>query len=212
MPSATPLKIISGGLSQFATTDTVPLNNLGTGTTNSTTFLRGDGTWAVPPAGSGNITFSATAPTTPANGDVWINSDTGIKYTYVNDGTSSQWVELDAKIVPANVTFTKAVSIFTPAVNDNVTLLYTSASTSIAKLVSVVSGNSPSVTYTIKYGSSKAAGTEILTGGFTSSSTTTGNVTTSFTNPIIPTDNFVWLEISAVGGTVTEFYVNLNLS
>jgi hypothetical protein len=29
-------------------------------------------------------------------GDVWIDSDYGVSYTYINDGNSSQWVELSA--------------------------------------------------------------------------------------------------------------------
>lgn len=39
------------------------------------------------------FTYAATAPGAPLAGDIWIDSDTGISYTYVNDGSSSQWVE-----------------------------------------------------------------------------------------------------------------------
>ena len=38
-------------------------------------------------------TISATPPSTPLLGDVWIDSATGIQYFYVNDGDSAQWVE-----------------------------------------------------------------------------------------------------------------------
>lgn len=41
-----------------------------------------------------NWTNSASAPSSPADGDEWFDPDTGILYRYVNDGTSSQWVEL----------------------------------------------------------------------------------------------------------------------
>lgn len=37
--------------------------------------------------------YSSAAPTSPSAGDVWIDSDTGIEYTYVDDGDTSQWVE-----------------------------------------------------------------------------------------------------------------------
>jgi hypothetical protein len=43
-------------------------------------------------------TFSSTAPVSPAQGDVWIESDTGIQYIYFNDGTSSQWAEMEAAV------------------------------------------------------------------------------------------------------------------
>lgn len=40
------------------------------------------------------FTTSSSAPASPAAGDRWLNSTTGIFYTYVNDGDSSQWVDL----------------------------------------------------------------------------------------------------------------------
>jgi hypothetical protein len=39
------------------------------------------------------FTFSDTAPVSPQLGDRWIESSTGIEYTYINDGNSLQWVE-----------------------------------------------------------------------------------------------------------------------
>jgi len=48
-------------------------------------------------AGGGQTyTFSSTAPSSPADGDEWLDSTSGILYTYVNDGNSSAWVELGA--------------------------------------------------------------------------------------------------------------------
>lgn len=38
--------------------------------------------------------YSASPPTNPLPGDEWTDSDTGIQYRYINDGTSSQFVEL----------------------------------------------------------------------------------------------------------------------
>jgi hypothetical protein len=40
-----------------------------------------------------SFTYASTAPVGPNPGDEWVDSDTGILYTYVNDGLSSQWVE-----------------------------------------------------------------------------------------------------------------------
>lgn len=46
--------------------------------------------WGV--AGS-TVTISDTAPSSPADGDLWWESDTGKLKIYYNDGTSSQWVD-----------------------------------------------------------------------------------------------------------------------
>lgn len=57
-------------------------------------FSAGAGTGA-----GGTTTVSTTSPPTPAVGDTWINSTTGAKYDYIDDGDSTQWVQLDAQVV-----------------------------------------------------------------------------------------------------------------
>lgn len=57
-------------------------------------------------------TFSDTAPTSPVNGQVWADGTTGIEYTWLEDGTSGQWVELGpggAKSAWADITGKPAV-------------------------------------------------------------------------------------------------------
>lgn len=39
------------------------------------------------------FSYSATSPQSPVAGDEWVDSDTGIMYKYIDDGTSSQWAE-----------------------------------------------------------------------------------------------------------------------
>jgi hypothetical protein len=46
--------------------------------------------------GGTTFTSSGSAPSSPSAGDEWLDTDNGILYTYVNDGNSSQWVELGA--------------------------------------------------------------------------------------------------------------------
>lgn len=49
--------------------------------------------------GSGNtdsgtsISVSSAAPTNPENGNLWLNTENGFLYVYVNDGSSSQWIQ-----------------------------------------------------------------------------------------------------------------------
>ena len=51
--------------------------------------------WAtVSGGGSGTFTVASSAPSTPSAGDRWLHSTTGVLYTYVDDGDSSQWVDL----------------------------------------------------------------------------------------------------------------------
>lgn len=44
---------------------------------------------------------SPTPPPNPAPGKQWINTTTGRKYTWFNDGNSSQWVEIEASVLVA---------------------------------------------------------------------------------------------------------------
>ena len=39
------------------------------------------------------FTYSSSAPGSPVIGDRWMDSDTGREYVYINDGSSSQWIE-----------------------------------------------------------------------------------------------------------------------
>lgn len=53
---------------------------------------------------AGSITtFSSTPPVTPAQGDIWIDADSGIQYIYFNDGSSNQWAEMEAQTSFASV-------------------------------------------------------------------------------------------------------------
>jgi hypothetical protein len=67
-------------------------------TSNTIRWYNGT-TWASLGAGGGGgggitYTYSGTAPTSPVAGDEWVDSNSGIKYTWVTDANSSQWAEL----------------------------------------------------------------------------------------------------------------------
>jgi hypothetical protein len=63
--------------------------------------------------GGGGIgfTYASSAPSTPAIGDRWLDSDTGKEYVYVNDGDSSQWIEPVSSNGLVGVTYTSATNL-----------------------------------------------------------------------------------------------------
>jgi hypothetical protein len=45
--------------------------------------------------GGGNVTVSVgtNTPSSPANGNLWLNTNNGVLYVYIDDGNSSQWIQ-----------------------------------------------------------------------------------------------------------------------
>jgi len=65
-------------------------------------------------SGSGSatgFTYASSAPGSPAIGDRWIDSDTGKEYVYVNDGSSSQWIEPVSSNGLSGVTYTPSIRL-----------------------------------------------------------------------------------------------------
>jgi hypothetical protein len=52
--------------------------------------------------GGGGFTTSNTAPPGPALGDEWYSPATDVLYKYINDGTSSLWLDLTSPLYNAN--------------------------------------------------------------------------------------------------------------
>lgn len=45
---------------------------------------------------------SSVAPSNPTNGSIWFNTNDGVYFSYYDDGTSSQWVEMMSSGIPAS--------------------------------------------------------------------------------------------------------------
>jgi hypothetical protein len=87
------LEIINGGFTNLASLGVVGSVNIG-GNVAVTGNIMGGGL---------RKTQSTTAPTNPVQGDIWYKTDSDIYYQYINDGTSSFWVDYTSATV-ANIT------------------------------------------------------------------------------------------------------------
>jgi hypothetical protein len=83
-------------------------------------------------SGSGDFYYQSTAPVspTPVVGSRWVDSDTGVEYTYIDDGTSSQWVEVGTSL--------DAIGGILPVINGG-----TGVTSLTALLTALLAGSSP---------------------------------------------------------------------
>jgi hypothetical protein len=109
---------------------------------------------------------------------------------------------------------TKGVSIESPTATEDITLFFTDDAITITQMNAVLVGSStPTVTWTIRHNTDRAAaGNQVVTGGTTTTSTTTGSEVTSFNDATIPAGSWVWLETTAQGGTVDLLNVTLEFT
>ena len=77
--------------------------------TASGIFWSGNGAAYAAGGGGGSFTASSTAPVSPALGSFWYKTTTDVLYEYINDGTTSYWVDIQTQTIASN---TSAVSTF----------------------------------------------------------------------------------------------------
>lgn len=106
----------------------------------------------------------------------------------------------------ADVFFFKTITVDEPTGAEDIGLWFTDVAITVTQMNAVLVGSSsPSVTWTVRHSPDRsAAGNEVKTAGTTTTSTTTGSEVTSFNDPTIPADSWVWLETTAQSGTVTS--------
>jgi hypothetical protein len=104
----------------------------------------------------------------------------------------------------------KALTILSPSNSEKVPLFFTAQELTFLEIRSIVLGSTPSVTFSIRYGTDvSGAGTEVVTSGITVTNTTTGASTTSFNNGTVAANSWIWLTTSATSGTVVALNVSL---
>jgi hypothetical protein len=104
----------------------------------------------------------------------------------------------------------KAITVINPTTSEKIPLFYTSTAITISHVESLVAGTSPSVTFNIRHNADfSTTGTQLISGGVTTTNTTTGTATTTFDNPSVTGGSFVWLTTTATAGTVDQFHVTV---
>lgn len=143
---------------------------------------------------------------TPYEGVVVRVADENIRIEY--DGTNWQ-------LIPTGQTIQQAIiRLDSPALDDQIPLLFTSKAITVVESRAIVSGSSlPAIDYNIMHNSARnGTGTPVFTTDPTAASLTTGTVSNSgFNDNTIAASRFVWIEIeSAPTGTVDwiEIYVS----
>lgn len=145
------------------------------------------------PNGAGGTTVDAT-------GEVCVDSTS--KTLNFFDGTSERTL---------NPEDSKSVTIETPTLNDSISVFFTNKAITITKMVAVLVGSAtPSVAWTVRHSTDRSAtGNEVVTGGTTTTSVSTGSVVTSFNDATVPADSFVWVVVGTVTGTVGQIHLTV---
>jgi len=136
------------------------------------------------------------------NGAVTASSFTG---SFVGDGSQLTGVG-GGGTISSNL---RGITIYDPTSAEDVTMYYTSGSLVINEVVGVLRGSaSPSVTVTLRHNSDRnATGTAIVSAAALTSTTTATSLTIVGGSFTVPDNNFIWLETTAIGGTVNELFI-----
>jgi hypothetical protein len=134
---------------------------------------------------------------TGGNVDLYITDENGVLYNVDEDAPTAR--ELSKSLV-----------IESPSGSENISFFYTDVPITISKMIAVLKGTTPSLTWSIKHDIDRSgSGNEVVTGGTTTTNTTTGNIITVFNDATIPANSFIWFISTAQSGTITEFSVSL---
>lgn len=110
--------------------------------------------------------------------------------------------------LPNPIVLPKSITIPSPQVGDNYSIVRVPAATTLTAVWAVVKGTTPSVTFRLMHDISRAGAGTAATSSATITSTTAAQVVTIGAMPI-PQSHHLWLEVTAVSGTVSELSVTI---
>ncbi len=104
-----------------------------------------------------------------------------------------------------------AVTLDIPNDEEDFTIMKAVDDITLSQMFAVIRGpTSPTVTWTVRHGANRLlSGTEVVTGGTTTTSTTFGDTITTLNNPTVTGSSWLWLETTASGGSPQELTVEL---
>ncbi|MEI7665783.1 MAG: hypothetical protein WCI65_07035 [Synechococcaceae cyanobacterium ELA263] len=128
------------------------------------------------------------------------------------------WRQLASLLGPPGPSSPLVSTITSPQVGDRRIQLRAPQALTVARLDVVLSGGSnPSLSLQLRHGPDvSASGTAVLSSPLAISSsnggTSTGTVLSSFLNPVVPVDHWLWLEVTAVSGSPAGLTVAVRFS
>ena len=150
--------------------------------------------------GAGSSTTSTIVSNTSGSTAVTIEAGSGL--TISESGNTIT--------LASGAEYIKSATIESPTATENITLFYTRKAITIREVADVMRGTSPSVTWQIKYATTRNSGspTDLFTASRTTTSVT-GATTTTFNDATIAAGNWIWLTTSAVSGTNDELSISI---
>jgi len=105
-----------------------------------------------------------------------------------------------------------AQQISSPSEGLKLPIVRVDAALRVVRLDALTAGTSPSLVLNLRFGPDfSAAGTELVTGGVTVQSTTTGELVTAFDVDQLAADDWLWLVTTSLSGTVSWLHVGVHL-
>ena len=165
------------------------------------------------PAPNLRIPTAVCVKSDAVNGEIYVRATTGselyqlhdVQFENELDGDQLIWND-DLQRWENRPPAARSATIGDPQAGDSFTLFKATRSTTLRDVSAIVSGGS--VTYEIRYATDRSAVGTLAIVADTVTNTTTGAAATIQNQPI-PVDSWVWLEITAVSGTVDEFNVSV---